>query len=251
MIDPKQNLFEISNVSELPREALLEKMRTDTFAAVRGLINPEDVKTAVKTIKEVFDPSKDSPARGEKPEDVRTNFQKVTLGGGTPRYNNYPRFLRTFYNPVWEKDIYNMHKLFRPVIEVRNTILGYPLEFTRDGIEDSGLWAACRVHQYPLGGGFFVGHRDTTIQDVADENSMDCYQVLLKMSQKGEDFDEGGAFVEINDQHIMLEDHFEVGDIIIYDGRTFHGVEDIDPHKKLDMSTINGRLAAFVSVYKS
>ena len=41
-----------------------------------------------------------------------------------------------------------------------------------------------------------------------------------------------------------------MGDIVVYDGRTVHGVEDIDPKEALDMSTINGRVAGFATLFK-
>ena len=65
------------------------------------------------------------------------------------------------------------------------------------------------------------------------------------------DFEQGGAFVDKNeDERVYLEDVLSPGDIAIYNGETVHGVEDIDPHRKLSLDTLNGRLAGFVSLYK-
>ena len=69
--------------------------------------------------------------------------------------------------------------------------------------------------------------------------------------KKGEDFDSGGPFIDdSNGERLNIDDSVELGDIVVYDGQTFHGVEDIDPHRKLSLNTINGRLAGFVSLYK-
>ncbi len=37
---------------------------------------------------------------------------------------------------------------------------------------------------------------------------------------------------------------------LAYDGRTVHGVEDIDPHLPLDLDTLNGRIGAFATLFK-
>ena len=71
------------------------------------------------------------------------------------------------------------------------------------------------------------------------------------MSKKGIDFETGGAFIEDKKgDRLNIDDSVEIGDIIVYDGQTFHGVEDIDPHRKLSLDVLNGRLAGFVSLYK-
>ena len=70
------------------------------------------------------------------------------------------------------------------------------------------------------------------------------------MSRKGEHYKEGGAFVDVDGERIFLDDPSLPGEILIYDGRTVHGVEDIDPHEPRDLTTINGRLAGFVTLFK-
>ena len=70
------------------------------------------------------------------------------------------------------------------------------------------------------------------------------------MTKLGVDFESGGAFVEVNNNKIFFEKEFALGDIIIYDERTIHGVDEIDINKNLDLDNICGRLTAFVSLYK-
>ena len=48
----------------------------------------------------------------------------------------------------------------------------------------------------------------------------------------------------------MLEDHSELGDVIIYDGATVHGVQDIDPDVRMNLETIDGRVVMFASLYQ-
>ena len=49
--------------------------------------------------------------------------------------------------------------------------------------------------------------------------------------------------------HVEIDTSY--GDIIIYDRNSIHGVEEIDPHKKLEIDTFSGRVTAFVSLYKA
>jgi hypothetical protein len=245
------NLFEVASPEEVPVDAFVAAMGMRTFACIRGLVSPQEMYKAYNRIVECFDRSKDHAAAGQSPDAVRTNFQKINLGGESrTASNDDARFFRAFYNPIWEEDIWGLRSAFIQLAKVRNRLAGLPLDFALDKIEPNGLWTAARFHQYPRGGGFFRRHTDYVAKDVADEKSACFYQAVLTMSRKGEHFHQGGAFVDIGDRRVCLDDCALMGDIIIYDGRTVHGVEDIDPGAMLDMDTINGRLAGFVTLFK-
>ena len=38
----------------------------------------------------------------------------------------------------------------------------------------------------------------------------------------------------------MVERQCEIGDVLVYDGRTLHGVEEVDPNSVINMNNING-----------
>ena len=47
------------------------------------------------------------------------------------------------------------------------------------------------------------------------------------------------AFIDApNGERLNIDDSVDLGDIVVYDGKTFHGVEDIDPHKKLSLNLL-------------
>jgi hypothetical protein len=46
-----------------------------------------------------------------------------------------------------------------------------------------------------------------------------------------------------------LENEGGFGSLVIFDGRTYHSVEDVDLDQVIDFSRPDGRLAAFVSLY--
>ena len=55
------------------------------------------------------------------------------------------------------------------------------------------------------------------------------------MSKKGKDYKEIGGIVYKNQKIYCFDDYTEIGDMILYNGQTIHGVKDVDPHKHLDM----------------
>ena len=247
----EENVFVVDSPSKTPVNQLNKVMERDTFACIRGVISKEETEEALKTLAVRFSRSNDSPSLGERPEQVRTNFQKLIVGGESrTRSNDDARLFRVLYNPIWEEDIYGLRDIFIRLAKVRNVIAGLPESFAIDRIEPNGLWTASRIHQYPTGGGFFRRHTDYAVNDVANEAGTKFYQLLLLMTRKGEHFETGGGFVDLGDERICLEDHFEPGDILIYDGRSSHGVEDIDAHLPLDLDKFTGRVSAFVTLFK-
>lgn len=245
------NLFEVDAADAIDLEAFEAAMQKRTFACVRGLVSADEMRAAHTRIVERFDRSLDHPATGQSPEAVRTNFQKINLGGESrTASNDDARFFRAFYNPLWAEDVWGLRSAFLRLIQVRNRLAGLPRDFATDRIEPNGLWSAARFHQYPSGGGFFRRHTDYVVKDIADESFTEFYQVVLTITRKGEHYEQGGAFVDIGDRRVCLDDCALQGDIVVYDGRTVHGVEDIDPRRMLDLDTINGRLAGFCTLFK-
>lgn len=220
-------------------------------ACLRGLFQPADIERAVATMKDAFRADRDHPGQGESPGAVMRNFQKLAIGGNDQAWVYNPRFARILYNPLWDEDIYGMHAIFRRLARVRNVLLRHEPDFAVDQVQD-GLWSACRVQHYPVGGGFMAPHRDVVLETVErDMGVRHFYQILLLLTTKGEDFEKGGAYVDSEDGgRIRFEDWCGKGDIAIYDGASMHGVEDVDPHRPLSLDRLDGRLVAMVSLYK-
>jgi hypothetical protein len=247
----EDNLFEVERPQDISIPAFMDAMQRHTFACIRGLVPPQEMRAALERIVARFDRRHDHPGKGHSADAVRSNFQKVLLGGESRKASNDDaRCFRSCYSPFWAEDIWGLHASLKQLARVRNHLAGLPLDFALQGTESNGLWTAARFHQYPRGGGFFRRHTDYIVKDVAEEKSTRFYQVVLTITRKGEHFHEGGAFVDIDDRRVVLDDLALQGDIIVYDGRTMHGVEDIDPEAMLDLDTINGRLAGFATLYK-
>jgi hypothetical protein len=180
-----------------------------------------------KRMAEKFDPARDRATTGEHKDEVRSNFQKWSIGRARHGTVNRPRFMRTFYNPLWDEDIFGLHPAFRTQCGVRNLLGKLPEDFAIDR-EERGLWTAARIHHFPAGGGFMVGHEDTVLPAFYDTIDLAFYQSVLLITQRGEDYQSGGGFIDVEGEHIAYEKYCSGGDIIIYDQNAVHGVDDVD-----------------------
>lgn len=237
------------SLDDVPFDRLRGLLQTHTFARVTGLFSREEVLAARAKVEARFDAKNDRKHDPKDAEAIRNNFQKLVVGG-TRGTNACPRFLRMFYNPTFQEDIFGMHAIFRRMIQFRNLLYSLPRDFTCDGTED-GMWSASRINHYPRGGGFMAPHTDVGTNTIAMDMGMERYvQLLLLMSKKGEDYLEGGAYIDLDGRRYLFESECEIGDIVIYDGRVNHGVEDIDPMAPLELGSFAGRHVALVTLFK-
>jgi hypothetical protein len=61
------------------------------------------------------------------------------------------------------------------------------------------------------------------------------------MSQKGEDFTHGGAYVVRDGEKICTDDFTRPGDIVFFNASLSHGVDEIDPDVERRWLDFNGR----------
>jgi hypothetical protein len=236
-------------LENVPFDKLHKLLDSRTYARVTGLFSPEEILDARERVRRRFDVKNDRKHDPKDAEAIRRNFQKLIVGG-TKGANGVPRFLRMFYNPTFDEDIFGMHAIFRRLIHFRNLLYSLPKDFTCNGT-DNGMWTASRINHYPRGGGFMAPHSDVGTNAVAGQLGMERYvQLLLLMTKKGVDFHEGGAYIDIDGKRYFFESECEIGDIVIYDGRVNHGVEEIDPLEPLDLSSFAGRHVALVTLFK-
>lgn len=243
--------FQAATPDELPVPQLHSVLKDRRVARIRGLFDPAAIRASKERMVAQFTCSMDRKHDPRDTEAVRTNFQKLVVGGitGTNRHRALARFVRMFYNPIFAEDVHEMRAHFIRLARVRNRLFGLEEDFAVHGTE-AGYWTASRVHQYPRGGGFMVPHRDAFSRMAVEDGGGSYLQLFLVMTTKGEDFMEGGAFVELENERVYYEDECEAGDVILYDGEAIHGVGDIDPLEPLDLTTLSGRLVAFASLYR-
>jgi hypothetical protein len=96
-----------------------------------------------------------------------------------------------------------------------------------------------------------VTHRDTHFPQVINSQiAKPFYQICVLLSRKNEDFFSGGGVIyDGSKERVDLETRGGFGALVLFDGRTYHGVEDVDLDQVIDFSRPDGRLAAFVNLY--
>lgn len=244
-------LVHCRELDAVPFERVRATVASHGVAVVRGLFDPAAMAGILDRIRAEFDPLADRKHDPRDSDAVRRNFQKLQVGAnsGIGVRRTLGRFMRVLYNPLWAPDIYGMRAHFSRLAEFRNRLYGLAPQFALPG-EDQGLWTCARIQQYPRGGGFMVPHRDMYSQAASAQLGLDYFQLLMPLSRKGVDFLEGGAYVDVDGERFLYEDHCERGDVVIYDGRTVHGVADIDPLQPLELDRFGGRAVAIVSLFR-
>lgn len=179
------------------------------------------------------------------------NYQAIEEGApNSHRMNNWdPRsyvggcFHQFSFFP-WNQDPFHMFELFRPVYEVKNQLSALEPHRFLQTKPDAGCTARLSVQYYPRGGGGMKSHADP----------VDHHQLVvpsMALSKKGEDFNAGGVFVELNrGQRVLVDDVLDWGDVIYFNAQCPHGIETIDPDVPLDWLAFRGRWAIVFAVNK-
>ncbi len=176
--------------------------------------------------------------------------RKLAIGSTNGIGDPYAQFLQTTYFSMRDPNYPNLAQVFGALISLRNRILGIAEDFGNQPKRD-GFWNACRIHHYPSGGGFMIGHRDTHFPALLNESGHPFLQILVLLSNRTIDFNTGGGFVvDRNGTKILYENSESLGKIAYFDGSIIHGVDDVDNDKIVDFQSKSGRLAAFVGLYK-
>jgi len=243
--------FEGRAVEDLPYDAIRTVLASHTIVRVRGLFDRDVIREAFTRIAAGFDAANDRRHDPRDTDAVRRNFQKLQVGAnsGVNTRRTLGRFMRMLYNPVFADDVYGMRAHFVTLARFRNLLYRVPLDFAVHGTDD-GFWTCSRILQYPRGGGFIVPHRDMYSQVATAEAGLGYYQPLLLLTEKGQDFTTGGAYVDVGETRLFYEEGCRAGDLVVYDGRSMHGVSDIDPLEPLDLVRFTGRAVALASLFR-
>ena len=246
--------FNFSNFDNLNIKDIKKCCEEYNIAVIKNFVSIEEINNSKKKIKSIFSKNSDSIRQNKEYYKVAENFQRLCVGYGYSPENgemSNARLMRVLYNPVFKENIFDLHDIYKKMIIFRNKLYGINDNFCLNGPE-GGVFSCSRIHQFPKGGGFLALHKDR--DGIRTSNNADLktfLHPLLIMDQKGKDFKTGGGIIRYKDEIIHYEDYLKPGDIAIYNGRTQHGVYNIDQEEKLDLETFNGRSSILVSLFKS
>ncbi len=250
-----KKIFTYNKISNIEKTKVLRILKLNNYVILRGLFKKKEVQIVLNNIKKKFNNSKDNIRKHNQYDLLKTNYQRFMFGmsggvNGVLKTNS--RYMRVFYNPLWCKDIYKGRKILTKLAKVQNFFYGLDKNY---GIKEKqtkhGLFIASRFQQYPSAGGFLSAHRDLAAIKSAKKLGINLYyNCLLLMTKKNQDYKSGGGFVVKNNKIIDYETIADVGDVLIYNSSTIHGVLDIDSEKFPNLKTKNGRYVALSTLFK-
>lgn len=229
-------------------------IKNNGYIIIRGLFKEKEIREHLKILRKNFKAKRDNSSSSGSHREIMKNYQKICVGSSSKiqfkEKDKIYRLHRIIYNPIWSQDIYNLRSIFKKFCGLRNQFLNYRYDYATKKVEKK-IWSATRILQYPKGGGHMSCHKDFVVKKVNKKNKIKFYQFILNMSQLGKDFKKGGAYIKKNNRIIYLEKFLKSGDILVYDGSSNHGVYEVDPDSKLEMSKLNGRVILMNSFYQT
>ncbi len=170
------------------------------------------------------------------------NFHRVY---GDARSYVQGRFHQWSFFP-WNMDVFGLFDLVRPAYELNNHLNGWRPEKYLGLEPEEGCIARLTFQAYPQGAGYISRH-----QDAAGPHKFTT--VLVTLSDKGTDYDEGGAYFarsEEESEDFFADDSLRVGDLTFTHSEVVHGVAPIDPEKQLDWLAFQGKWTLVMAINK-
>ena len=243
-------IFHIYSTDQLREraEVVVGHVKENGCALIRGLFSRDAIRKCADSVYAHANRAAHLASGGVSRESVRRNISKWSIGGMSASQAGVSRFMLMVYNPMACADIFRLHRTFRTLIEARD-ILAMRDEVLFDEKLPPPLFNGTRIQIYPKGGGFMTAHRDSRAAENLKGFSDTYVQLVLLLTEKGVDYTAGGAYIRRGEDAIDAEAGSLASDVLVYDGNTLHGVEDIDPDLPFTPSDLCGRAVALATIY--
>jgi hypothetical protein len=242
--------FKNSALSTDDREKILTSIKENHFVVLRGLVDRTSVRNKLNQIWDYACQTKHLGTSGVAPETVRRFSSKWSIGGESPMQADIARFMLTIYSPLTDVDKFGISDYFNTLIQVRDLCAGRPKPLFDEDLEKP-FFNGSRIQIYPSGGGFMSAHTDSTAVNTFSAAANGVFlQPLLLLSERGLDYESGGAFYVKEGEKVFIENGTLSGDIVVYDESIKHGVGDVDSNLPLDIQSRRGRIVALTTIYK-
>ena len=227
-----------------------KKLRKNSFCILKNVIKEKDVNF-MKSFNSTNEKRISGPWK-YKMKDIR----RLDLGDS---YKN-SRFSRCITFCEWNKKNEKFYKIIRPVIEIRNLLSKVKKEkyiykdltpFQKDHNKDKIFCDFVRMLQYPTGGGFLALHDD--FDKNYPERILNAILTVtsrkkINRNSKLYSYKVGGLYFLKNKKKINVENMMNPGDLILFDQKIPHGVNSVDPHEKITLDNLNGRISLAFSI---
>ena len=249
--------FEIKNKKNQVKlqSEVKNKLKKYSFCVIKNFNSMKIQKNILKLIKKKFDPKKDKRITGLR-KIGSSDYQRIDLGDS---YKNI-RFMRVISFSEWNKYNKTFFKLIDPIIKLRNNLSGIKKEgFYYPDVKkiifrkEKKGYALCdfiRMIQYPSGGGFLIRH-----DDYDEQYAKGVVAALLPVTAKKkrnkiplQSYNKGGLYFIYKNKKIIVDNYVNSGDLVLFNTKIEHGVNSIDPDKKVNFTSLNGRITLNFSV---
>jgi hypothetical protein len=223
-----ENQHLLLNDADFAKKARREIQEGAIYIA-RGVFSKKHVETIKKYLTNV---GKSSLPNYQPIELGSSNFHRINLWDERAFVKGcFHQFV--FY--PWNQDIFNLFEMTKSVYQIKNIISGNQTDRFMGAYGDDGCITRLAFQFYPKGIGGLNRHKDP----------VDHHQLtvpILTMSKKGEEFKEGGSFVELSSgEKICIDEISEPGDVVYFNANMIHGVDIIDPSAEEDWTSFEGR----------
>ena len=146
------------------------------------------------------------------------NFYRINFEDSRSYVKGYFHQINFF---KWNQDIFNFFDYFKEVFYLNNLINDVKHDKFIN-TDDNDFVPKLSFQFYPSGKGYLERH-----EDPIGANQLSIASFC--MSKKSRDFNSGGLIVKERSEWVNIDDHLNIGDLVIFDASLNHGVEKIDP----------------------
>jgi hypothetical protein len=145
----------------------------------------------------------------------------------------------------WNDNAFDFFNYFKKIFHLKNQLGGFDKDYCLNNTPDNDFVARVAFHHYVAGGGYLQCHADPV-------GSHQFVVPILQLSTKGEDFTSGGFYIiNENNEKVFLDEHAEIGDLLLTHGEVKHGVDYVDSQKKIDWLSDAGRWMFLGAIVKT
>lgn len=207
---------------EIPEHEMLDRVLSGESFIVKNIFPADELR---KMYLEVFRSYEGTQSRFQKYAWGMENFWRTDLN---PAASKTKKIQAMYYILTWNNEFPKAAKIGGMLGRLRNRVGGLPLEYGFR--EEDEFWSIPLLHHYPAGGGYIGKHHDSL-------KPQNCVVSLTL----GKEFREGGLFVELDGEDVLIEQMVDPGDLFIFRPDIPHGIAPIDPEETVNFRSPRGR----------
>lgn len=145
----------------------------------------------------------------------------------------------------WNQNIYDFFSIFKEIYQLKNVLSSLDKNMWLENNDYNKFVPRVVFHHYPIGGGYISNHSDPVSEH-------QLVVPILQMSEKGNDFKNGGLYaMGLDNQKIYIDDLCSIGDLFLFNAEVAHGVTPIEEREDLNWFSEKGRWMLLCSTIKT